>query len=268
MNRINAIFSELRSQNRQTIMPFLTAGYPSLQATAHAVMAAEKAGAAICELGIPFSDPIADGPVIQASMTQALAGGVTPGKIFEMVRGLRPRVKAGLVAMVSYSIVYRMGTERFIRQALEAGFDGFIFPDLSLEETEPTSALVTKLGGVLALLAAPNTPLERVKRIAAASTGFIYVLARVGITGERAELPPDLTERLTQLREMTNLPLAVGFGISTAEHVRLVTRHADAAIVGSATVKRMSAAAEQKADDAVIGQAAGDLVAELVRGLK
>ena len=217
-------------------MPFLTAGDPDLQTTEALIQAAERAGASVCEIGIPFSDPVADGPVIQASMTRALDAGLRVQQVFEMVRRVRPKVSLGLVAMVSYSIVHRMGLETFVHAARDAGFDGFIFPDLPLEESADARQAVEDAGLILSMLIAPTTPIERAQKIAAASSGFAYVVSRSGITGARSELPPDLPDRLAKLREVTDLPMAVGFGISSADQVRAVVRIADAAIVGSALV--------------------------------
>lgn len=246
-------------------MPFVTAGYPSLEATAAVLPAMQKAGAAVCELGIPFSDPVADGPVIQASMTEALRRGVHPGDIFEMVRRIRPQLTMGLVAMVSYSIVFRMGPQRFITQAAEVGFDGFIFPDLPLEEAAPVGQMARDAGLISSLLISPTTPDDRAAAIAAASTGFVYVLARTGITGARADLPPQLPERLKKLRAVTDLPIAVGFGISRPEHVQAVTQVADAAIVGSALVKRLGEHLNDPPQ--VVAEHAGQFITELAQAL-
>lgn len=224
-------------------MPFATAGDPDLGTTAGLLEAAQRAGASICEVGIPFSDPIADGPVIQASMSRALDAGIRVNQVFDTIAELRPKVDLGLVAMVSYSIVHRLGIEAFVNQSKDAGFDGFIFPDLPLEESGPARAAVAEAGMILSMLIAPTTPIERAERIAAASTGFVYVVSRPGITGARSELPAELPARLERLRGVTDLPMAVGFGISSADQVRQVVSVADAAIVGSALVERVAKAA-------------------------
>ncbi|MEX2671949.1 MAG: tryptophan synthase subunit alpha [Phycisphaeraceae bacterium] len=265
MNRINTIFRELRQEGRTALMPFVTAGYPSLEATEAMLSHMERAGASVCELGIPFSDPIADGPVIQASMTDALAAGVRVDAVLEMVRRVRPTLKMALVAMISYSIVYRLGAETFIKQAADAGLDGFIFPDLPVEEAEAVGGMVRDAGLTCTLLIAPTTPLERAKAIAQASSGFVYVLARTGITGERSDLPADLSDRVAKLRQVTDLPIAVGFGVSQAQHVRAVTEVADAAIVGSALVKRIAQVKHEPPN--VIAEHVGTFVADLAEGL-
>jgi tryptophan synthase alpha chain len=264
VSRIDDIFRDLRQRDAKAIMPFVTAGDPDVETTAKVIEAVGKAGASVCEVGIPFSDPIADGPVIQASMTRALDGGARVERVFEAVRGIRDRVELGLVAMCSYSIVYRRGLDAFCKAAADAGFDGLILPDLSLEESEPARDAAKQHGLSLSLLIAPTTPIERAQKIAEASTGFVYVVARKGITGESADLPEELLERLAAIRRATDLPLAVGFGISTADQVRAVVREADAAIVGSALVRRIHDAQEAGRDAAA---EAGRFTAELAEGL-
>jgi tryptophan synthase alpha chain len=266
MNRIDRIFADLRAQRRKALMPFVTAGYPSLDATAAVLGACQRAGASIVEIGIPFSDPIADGPVISASMNEALRRRVHPGDIFAMVRRLRDSLDIGLIAMVSYSIVYRVGVERFVKDAAAAGVDGFIFPDLPLEEADAVTRPVADAGLTSSLLIAPTTPDDRAAAIARASTGFVYVVARTGITGERSELPPGLTDRLTKLRSVTDAPLAVGFGISSPQHVAAVTQVADAAIVGSALVKKIGELPDASPDQ--IASHVEKFLAELATGLR
>jgi len=239
MNRIDTIFTGLSQRGGKALMPFITAGDGGVAALEQIIPALERGGASICEVGIPFSDPIADGPVIQASMTRALSSGTTVDQVFEAVANARAKTELGLVAMVSYSIVYCIGLDRFVSDAKRAGFDGFIFPDLPLEESQDARDAAAEAGLILSMLIAPTTPIERARQIAAASTGFAYVVSRRGITGESSSLPPDLPDRLAKLREVTDAPMAVGFGISTAAQVRDVVSVADAVIVGSAMVRRM-----------------------------
>lgn len=242
-------------------MPFITAGYPSLDATASSIAALERAGASIVELGIPFSDPIADGPVIAASMHDALEAGVTPPKVFELVKRLRSSTKIGLIAMVSDSIITRMGPERFIGQAADAGFDGLIVPDIDLDAARPLAGLARLRDLSFTLLIAPTTSADRIKHITELCSGFIYVLARVGITGESSQMDTSmLRQRIALIRAHSDLPVAVGFGISRPEHVASVTSIADAAIVGSALVRRMAGLDATRA-----ARAAGELVASLAR---
>jgi len=239
MSRIDQIFNDLSKRQGKALMPFITAGDGGVAALSSVIPALERGGASICEIGIPFSDPIADGPVIQASMTRALDAGTTVDQVFETVASVRPNTELGLVAMVSYSIVYCIGLKTFVKHAAQAGFDGFIFPDLPLEESQPARDAAAEAGLILSMLIAPSTPIERAQQIAAASTGFAYVVSRGGITGESSALPADLPQRLTQLRDVTDAPMAVGFGISSAEQVREVVAVADAAIVGSALVRSL-----------------------------
>jgi tryptophan synthase alpha chain len=248
MNRIDRIFNDLGSRGGKALMPFITAGDGGVEQLGRVIPALERGGASICEVGIPFSDPIADGPVIQASMTRALDSGVTVDAIFEQIAGVRDKTDLGLVAMVSYSIVYRIGLDTFVKQSKQAGFDGFIFPDLPLEASQAARDAAADAGLILSMLIAPTTPIERAQAIAAASTGFAYVVSRRGITGESSALPTDLPDRLAKLREVTDIPMAVGFGISSVDQVRGVVSVADAAIVGSAMVRRMHDASDDPAD--------------------
>jgi len=245
-------------------MPFVTGGHPTLDATKRVLPALEKAGASIVEVGIPFSDPIADGPVIASSMHEVLTAGVSVRDVFDALREARPRVSLGLIAMVSESIVMRHGEAAFVDLAADAGFDGLIVPDADTEEGDDcTAAELAQTAGDRGLtctfLIAPTTSEARIASIASLCTGFIYLLARVGITGER-DAAPDIEERIELVRQHTDLPVAVGFGISKPDHVAAVTRWADAAIVGSALVRRMG-----EADDPV--EAARAFVAELATGL-
>lgn len=243
MTRIINIFRELRSRSQVGLMPFVTGGFPSLKVTAEVLPALEAAGAHMVEIGIPFSDPIADGPVIAQSMHQALRAGVTPMDIFDMVRSVRGTVSMGLIAMVSTSIVTKVGKREFTSLVRRAGFDGLIVPDADTEggAAGPAGRLAraaAEEGLTCSFLIAPSSSAARIRTLASMSSGFVYVLARVGITGERDEAP-DVAGRIAQVRQATDLPIAVGFGISNPEHARAVGRHADAVIVGSALVRRM-----------------------------
>lgn len=262
-NRIERIFGHLRARHGRALMPFLCAQHPAPDATGPLIEACARGGASIIEIGFPFSDPIADGPVIAAAMHEALVQGSRPGTIFEQVHAVRDRVDVGLVAMVSVSIVRRIGVERFIARAKEAGFDGFIFPDAPLESSEELTARAREAGLVASLLIAPTTPPERAAKIAGACSGFVYLLSRAGITGERDEAPR-IDRRVRQLREVTELPIACGFGISTPEHVRAVVQEADAAIVGSALVRRIDKARQEGRSPTIEAEA---FVRELAGGL-
>lgn len=252
MNRIDRIFADLRATGRKGLMPFVCAGFPTLDSTGAVLTALERAGAAIVEVGIPFSDPIADGPVIAAAMHTALTRGVTPAGVFAAVAGARPTLNIGLVAMVSISIVYRMGAARFAREAVAAGFDGVIVPDVTVDEADGALGPIREAGLTCSLLVAPTTPPQRVEQIARASTGFVYLLARLGITGTAGAAPDttSIARGVAMLRDVTDLPIACGFGIGSPEQVRAVVSAsgADAAIVGSALVTRMGQSSDPAAE--------------------
>lgn len=249
-NPIDRVFQRLRSQRRKAFLPFITAGDPNLEATAALLRRLAESGADLIELGFPYSDPIADGPVIQASYTRALEHGITLDDIFASVRRLKdePSFEVPLVGMVSYSLVFRRGAERFLDQALRAGFSGAIVPDLPIDEAEALANLAAERDFKLIHLVTPTTPPERAARIARLSTGFLYCVSVTGITGERDQLPTELLGQLRRLRQETDLPLCVGFGISKPEHVRMLREEADGIIVGSAFVRRLEATNQQPFD--------------------
>ncbi|MFN7021290.1 MAG: tryptophan synthase subunit alpha [Phycisphaerales bacterium] len=246
MGRIDDIFRGHRGKARgepavrhAALMPFICGGHPTPGMLGPLLAALENGGAGVVEIGFPFSDPIADGPVIAAAMQQVLSQGGTPEALFEEIAQARSRTELGLVAMVSVSIVLRMGLTRVIDMARRAGIDGFILPDLPVEESGPVLGPIRDAGFSTSLLVAPTTTPRRAELIARACSGFVYMIARAGITGETSTAP-EVGERVAMLRRMTDLPIACGFGISTAAHVREVVRHADAAIVGSALVRKLS----------------------------
>ncbi len=264
MGRIDDIFALARDENRKLLMPFVCAGSPIPGSLGALLGAMERAGAGIVEVGIPFSDPIADGPAIASAMHAALESGCSPAGVFDEVAAARQGLSIGIVAMVSVSIVSAMGgPQAFCQRAHEAGFDGLIIPDCPLEESAALIDAARAHGLSLSLLVSPSTPPERAREIASASTGFVYMLARSGITGERDQAP-EIGPRVRELRESTDRPIACGFGIATAEHVRAVVEHADAAIVGSALVRRWRDAHEQGADAVEVGER---FVRELASGL-
>ncbi|NOG52806.1 MAG: tryptophan synthase subunit alpha [Planctomycetes bacterium] len=248
-NRIVRALTGVRDAGRTALMPFVTAGYPDLDTTIELLPRLERAGASVCEIGLAYSDPIADGPVIAESMHEVLESGTTLDDVLSGIRRARDSIAMGLVVMVSYSIVHRIGLESFVTKCLDAGFDGFIFPDLPVEESGDACRVTADAGATCSLLVAPNTAEKRANRIAEACTGFVYLLARAGITGERSGVPSSVGPRVEQLRSVTGTPIACGFGISTAEAVRAVTSHADAAIVGSAIVRRMKDSAALPRDE-------------------
>jgi tryptophan synthase alpha chain len=271
MNRIDTLFTRLKSEGRRALMPFITAGDPDLPTTAALITELVERGAHMVEIGIPYSDPIADGPVIAASYHRALQRGVKLAHIFQTIRTLRaetatgPLTAAPLVTMVSYAIIHRQGVDRYLREAVTAGIDGLIVPDLPVEESEGLCRKATALDLRLIQLVTPTTPRDRAVQITRSTTGFVYYVSVAGITGERRSIPPTLVENVAWLRTQTDLPICIGFGISTPEHVRELAPVADGLIVGSALVKRL-AAAEQLTRAEVVKEI-GQFVAGLASGL-
>lgn len=244
-------------------MPFVPAGYPSLDATSQVLPSLEAAGADLIEIGIPFSDPIADGPTIQEAFTTALSRGVRVAEVLSCVSAVRTRVTVPLVAMVSYSIVFRFGVERFLSEAAGSGIDGLILPDLPPPEAQSVCARVRSAGLDTVLLVAPTTRPERRRQITSLSSGFVYYLSVSGVTGERAALPDDLRPNVLSLRELTDRPVCVGFGIGTRQQVASLRGVADGAIVGSALVRRMKQAGD---DPRAVADAAAQLCHDLLAG--
>ncbi len=251
MNPIDTYFGSRRSVIRKAFIPFVTGGDPDVATTERVVVALAQAGASLIEIGFPFSDPVADGPVIQASYTRALDNGVKLADLFAAVKRASgdPALKrVPLVGMASYSLIWRRGPARFIDEAQAAGFSGIIAPDLPLEEAAEFAALASARDFKSILLVTPTTPRERAARIAELSTGFLYVVSVTGITGERDALPAELLDQLRWLRSQTSLPLCVGFGVSKPAHVAMLRDAADGVIVGSAIVRKL---AERPADEAI-----------------
>ncbi len=234
-------------------MPFIVAGDPGIEDLPVLLQALEKAGADAVEIGIPFSDPIADGPLIAAAMHAALESGTRVDSVLAKVRACRDSIRLPLLAMVSISIVDRMGGADFIEAMAAAGFDGVIVPDADLDTIEPLAEAAESADIGFSTLLAPDTSPARAGRIASTAREFLYLLARRGITGERGDAP-ELEDRVRLVRERTDLPLAAGFGIASADHVAAVVRDAEGAIVGSALVRAIGEASSSGEDlaDAVI----------------
>ena len=259
-------FATLAADGRRALAPFVTAGDPDLDTTLAVLEALDRAGAAVCELGVPYSDPIADGPVIQASYTRALAAGFTLEKFFEMVRKATGRVSMPILAMVSYSIIYRRGIDRFVDDAAAAGLAGLVVPDLPLEESDVLDATCRGANLALVRLVTPTTPPERAEEIARRSTGFLYCVSVAGVTGARTELPVGLVDRVAWLRSKSSVPVLVGFGVSTPEQVAALSKVADGAIVGSALVRRVAELGAQ--GKAAVAAGVEAYVADLVRAAR
>lgn len=248
MNRIDTLFAQTRAEGRAALIPFLTAGDPDLPTTARLVRALLGQGADLVELGIPYSDPIADGPVIAASYNRALGRGVKLPGILEMIAGLRSgadAVDAPMVTMVSYSIVHRRGPVAYLDAVRQVGIDGLIVPDLPVEEAEDLLGLATERGLKLIQLITPTTPRDRATVITRTTSGFLYYVSVAGITGERRALSPDLADNVSWIRSQTDLPVCIGFGISQPEQIRALAPIADGLIVGSALVRRVAEAQEK-----------------------
>ena len=245
MSSIDALFSQLRSSGRKALMPFVTAGDPDLDFTAEVIRRLAVQGCSLFELGIPYSDPIADGPVIQASYTRALDHKIKLAEILATIGSFTPQLTAPIVTMLSYSIVFRHGLEPYVADAKAAGVAGLIVPDLPVEEAGPLADICRREDLSLIQLITPTTPRDRALRIAERTTGFIYYVSVTGITGERTTLPPEIVENVGWLREQTPLPICIGFGISRPEHVRMLSPVADGLIVGSAIVRHVAEAASK-----------------------
>jgi tryptophan synthase alpha chain len=262
MSVIDELFTNLRREKRKALMPFITAGDPDLQFTADVLKELVARGCHLCEVGIPYSDPIADGPVIQASYTRALEHKIKLADILKTLGNIAPDVKAPLVTMVSYAIVYRHGLQKYVDEVRQCELAGLIVPDLPVEESAQLAAICKRSDVSLIQLVTPTTPRERAVRIAETSTGFLYYVSVAGITGERTSLPPNLVDNVGWLRTQTDLPICIGFGISKPEHVKLLAPVADGLIVGSAIVRRIAAAADKPREKVL--KDVGDFAAELL----
>jgi len=237
MNRIEKRFSQFKRQRRKAFIAYITAGDPSLGMTARIVTELEGAGVDIIELGIPFSDPLADGPVIQAASKRALDGGTTLKKIFAMVRSLRRKTEIPLVFMTYYNPVLHYGLAKFFKDCHSYGVDGVIVPDLPCEEAKDLMRNARSQRIAAIFLAAPTSTRKRLKEIAKDSTGFIYYVSLTGVTGTRSKLPTQVSANVKSIKSMTKKPVCVGFGVSSPAQARTIARIADGVIVGSAIVK-------------------------------
>lgn len=236
--RITDVFAKGKA-----FIPFITCGDPSLETTEELVYAMEKAGADLIELGIPFSDPTAEGPVIQAANIRALSNGVTTDKIFEMVEKIRKKTSVPMVFMTYANVVFSYGTEKFCRRAAETGMDGLILPDVPFEEKEEFASACRKYGLDLISLIAPTSH-ERIAGISREAEGFVYCVSSLGVTGTRSRITTDIGSMVKMVKVQKNIPCAVGFGISTPEQAKEMASQADGVIVGSAIVKLCEAYGE------------------------
>ena len=258
MNRIAGLFALTRAARRTALIPYLTAGYPSRRSTLDLLLAAEDAGADAIEVGIPFSDPMADGPVIQGTSHHALAGGTRVADAFRIAERFASRSRVPLLFMTYCNLVAQHGFRAFVRDARSAGVDGLIVPDLPPEEAGSLQAEAGPAGLALTFLCAPTSPDDRIRRVCRATTGFVYLVALRGVTGARAALPKDLADFVRRVRRATDQPLCVGFGISTPDQARTVGRLADGVIVGSALLKAIAGVLPGQ-----VPYAAGDFLREM-----
>ena len=239
MNRIDQKFKELKNKKKKAFVAFITAGDPNLKTTEELVLSFERAGVDIVELGVPFSDPLADGPTIQASSQRALQRNVNLDKILKSVRNIRKKSQIPIALMTYYNPVFHYGEAKFVTAAKRAGVDGLIIPDLPPEEADTLikAARVKNLSTIFFL--SPTTTVLRIKKIVKVSTGFIYFVALTGVTGARSQLPAALFQQVRLAKRLSRKPICVGFGISTAAQVKSVAKVSDGVIVGSAIVKNI-----------------------------
>jgi tryptophan synthase alpha chain len=250
--RISKRFDELRAAGELGLVAYITAGDPSLDATLKFVLALAEAGADVIELGVPFSDPLADGPTIQRASERALKSGTTLAGVLELVRRIRQSSQVPLVLFSYYNPILQMGLEKFAASAAQAGADGVLATDLTPEESEEYRRILHAHRLDTIFLAAPTSNDERLKKIAACSSGFLYLISRTGVTGAKDSLPDELPSLLRRAHQFTQLPIAVGFGISLPGHVSVLGGLADAAVVGSALVSEIEKAASPDAAAAAL----------------
>jgi tryptophan synthase alpha chain len=252
MTAISRCFENLRRNQECALIPFITAGDPDLDTTAKALQVLDNSGADIIELGVPYSDPLADGPVIQAAATRALARGTTLEQVLEMLKGISPSLRSPIILFTYYNPILYRGVDKFLQQIKDAGVSGLVVPDLPLEESAGLIKPAAEMGIDLTLLVAPTSDPERIEAIARASQGFIYLVSVTGVTGMRTQMQTRVGDLLQQIRNVTDKPIGVGFGISDVEQARQVRAWgADAAIVGSAIVKRLAEGTPEQGLEAI-----------------
>ncbi|MGA7191135.1 MAG: tryptophan synthase subunit alpha, partial [Candidatus Acidiferrales bacterium] len=251
--RIARRFHELGEASELGLIAYVTAGDPSLAATEKIVLAAAEAGADVIELGVPFSDPVADGPTIQRASERALRGGTTLAGVIELVHKIRAHSDVPLILFTYFNPILQMGLDKFATDAASAGADGVLVTDLTPEEAEDYRATMQAQGLDTIFLAAPTSTDARLERIARASSGFLYLISRAGVTGAREALPPELPALVRRTRKFTSLPIAVGFGISLPTHVTVLGGIADAAVVGSAIMAEVEKAGSAEAAARAVG---------------
>ncbi len=241
MTAVSECFAQLRDRGECALIPFITAGDPNLEVTERALKALDESGANLIELGVPYSDPLADGPVIQAAATRALQNGTQLEQVLEMVQRVSPQLRSPIILFTYFNPIFKRGMQAFLKDIAQAGVKGLVVPDLPLEESQPLLEAAAEQGIEVTLLVAPTSSEDRIMRIAAESQGFIYLVSTTGVTGMRSEIEGRVQDLLHELRQTTDKPIGVGFGISQPEHAKQVKAWgADAVIVGSAVVKRLA----------------------------
>ena len=240
MNRIDRKFAELKRKGKKGLILFVTAGDPSLRTTERVIPELFAAGADIVEIGVPFSDPLADGPTIQESFTRALKTDVNLDKIFAMITHIRKSCDEPLIIMSAFNLIHRYGIRRFAASAKKAGVDGVIFPDIIPEESGAVTTTLNKSGIAQVFLAAPTSGVKRIKKIVAAGSGFVYYISVKGITGSQRPAAGEVRRQVARIKKHSELPVAIGFGISTPRQAAQIGRMADGVIVGSAVVKLLA----------------------------
>ncbi|MGF1602038.1 MAG: tryptophan synthase subunit alpha [Thermosynechococcaceae cyanobacterium] len=247
MTSVSDCFARLRDRGQCALIPFITAGDPDLDTTAAALKCLDESGADLIELGVPYSDPLADGPVIQAAATRALQRGTRLDDVLAMASTVIPDLRSPVILFTYFNPIHYRGVEKYLQQVANAGVKGLVIPDLPLEESDAVLNTASDLGLEITLLVAPTSSQERIHKIAAQSQGFIYLVSTTGVTGIRSKVESRVQELLHELRQATDKPIGVGFGISQPEHARqMMDWGADAAIVGSAFVKRLSEGSPQQ----------------------
>jgi tryptophan synthase alpha chain len=240
MNRIEERFARLTREGQKAFIVYIGAGDPNLEATGQLALAFDQSGVDILELGVPFSDPLADGLVNQLAAQRGLESGTTPPKLLATIAGIRQQSQIPIVLYIYFNLIHRVGLERFIRDAAEAGVDGLLVLDLPPEESDNYEALMGRAGLSQIYLVAPTTPEERMETIVKRGAGFIYYISRIGVTGMQTKVASDLAEQVAKIRTHTKLPVAVGFGVSNPEQAKLVAQAADGVVVGSAVVNQIA----------------------------
>jgi tryptophan synthase alpha chain len=264
MNRIEERFARLRREGKKGFIVYIGAGDPNLETTRQFALAFDKIGIDVLELGVPFSDPLADGLVNQLAAQRGLESGTTPPKVLETVRAIRKESQTPIVLYIYFNLIHRYGLERFIQDAAKAGVDGLLVLDLPPEEGETYEGLMRRAGLCNIYLVAPTTPETRMASIVKRGAGFIYYISREGVTGMQSKVADSIAEMTAKIRAHTQLPVAVGFGISTPEQAAIVARNADAVVVGSAIVNQIA----QHGGKPNLVPRVTEFVESLIKGLK